>query len=200
MRLAVRSCIGRIRAHTSFSSLALADASVARTLVFRGSGALSGWSRRVGPSGRDWLAGSQPVAAHRFGERGQIGRTARGGGEDLGDVSEVAGSKHAGGGDREELRVDAATILEPVDLAAPDADRFAGAELTHLAVDRPGADALEAVDGLLERVVAVRDGHLRLRGYRALEHGDAAAGVVGVDEEVDRDRTDVDGYCGWRVH
>src|SRR5215218_5342013 len=166
-----------------------------------GSGALAGWSRRVvGPSGRDWLGGCQPVAAHRFGERGQIGRTARGGGEDLGDVSEVAGSEHAGGGDREELRVDAATILEPVDLAAPDADRFAGAELTRLAVDRPGADALEAVDGLLERVVAVRDGHLRLRGYRALEHGDAAAGVVGVDEEVDRDRTDVDGYCGWRVH
>ena len=142
------------------------------------------------------MGGSEPVAAHRFGERGQIGRTARrGGGEDLGDVAEVGGSEHTGRGDREELRVDAAAILEPVDLAAPDADRLAGAELTGLAVDRPGADSLEAVDRLLERVVAVGYRHLRVGRDRALEHRDAAAGIVGVDEEVDRDRTDLDGCC-----
>src|SRR5215208_5102513 len=140
--------------------------------------------------------GGEPVAAHRFAERGQIGRAAGRGGEDLGDVAEVGGSEYAGGRDREELRVDAAAILEPVDLAAPDADRLARAELTGPTVDRPGADSLQAVDRLLEPVVAVGYRHLRVGRDRTLEHRDAAAGIIGVDEEVDRDRTDVDGCCG----
>ena len=73
---------------------------------------------------------------------------------------------------------------------------IAGGEFTGLAVDRPCRDSLETVDRLLERVVAVRNGHLRIGWDQALEQGEAAAGIVGVDEEVDRDRTDVDGSCG----
>jgi hypothetical protein len=62
------------------------------------------------------------VAAHHGADRGQTERAAGRGGEDPSDVAEVGGSERAGGGDREELRVDAAGILEPVDLAAPDAE------------------------------------------------------------------------------
>jgi integrase-like protein len=151
-------------------------------------------------SGRDRLGGRQSVAAHHLCDRGGVGRAAARGGEDLSHVLEVGGSQHAGGGDRQELGLDAAAILEPVDLAARDAHRLARAELTGMAVDRPGASSLEAIDRLLKRIVAVSHGHLRSGGDHALEHRHAAAGIVGVDEEVDRDRTYLDGCCGWRVH
>src|SRR5947208_4498887 len=112
-----------------------------------------------------------------------MGWAASRGGEDLGDVPEVGGPEHAGACDREKLRTDAAVILEPVDLAAPDAHRLAGSELTDLAVNRPRADSLEAVDRLLERVVAVRHGHLCIGRDLALEDRHASAGVIGVNKE-----------------
>jgi hypothetical protein len=128
-----------------------------------------------GLSGRDWLRGCQPVAAHRFAERGQIGRAARSGGEDLSEVPEVAGSEHAGGCDREELRVDPAAILEPVHLGAPDAHRFAGAELTR----RRRSSRCRRPRGRRSSPRTRRGcggmGTFAVRGYRALEHGDASA-------------------------
>ena len=89
----------------------------------------------VGLSGRDCWGGCEPVTAHHFAELGRIGRAARRRGEDLCDVSGVRGSEPAGVCDREELGIDAAAILEPVDLPAPDTHRVAGVELTRLAVD-----------------------------------------------------------------
>src|SRR5204862_3330789 len=73
------------------------------------------------PSGRGWWGGCQSVAAHHFTDSGEIGWAARGGCEDPTHVLEVSGPEHARGCDRQELRVDASAILEPVDLTASDA-------------------------------------------------------------------------------
>ena len=56
------------------------------------------------------------MAAHHLAHRRQIRRAAGCSGEDLADLAEVGGSEHGGGRDREELGIDAAVVLKPVDL------------------------------------------------------------------------------------
>src|SRR5207247_10091224 len=112
--------------------------------------------------------------------------------------AEVVGSEQGGGRDREELRVDAAVVLKPVDLPARHADRRAGTDLDRLAVDRPGRDTLEPVDRLLKAVVAVRRRHLRVRGDIALEYRRGPVRVSGLDQEADAERANRDAVvlCG----
>src|SRR5437660_10044470 len=96
----------------------------------------------------------EAVTAHHLHQGGEVRRTAGGGCYDIADLVEVGGAEHAGGGDREELRVAAAAVLKPVDRAAGHAHALAGSDLDRLAVDCPRRDAFEPVDRLLEGVVA----------------------------------------------
>src|SRR5438876_707047 len=132
------------------------------------------------------------MAAHDLRDRRLVWRTACASGQHVADLLEVGRAEDARRRDREELRVDAATILEPVDLTATNAHRLAGRDLTGLAVDRPRADPLEAVDRLLEAVVAMGHGYPGIGRNVALEDRDAAAGIVSLNEEVDLDRADLD--------
>src|SRR4051794_39182350 len=94
--------------------------------------------------GRDRLRRGQPGTAHHRANRLEVGRTACACTHQLCDVVEIGGAEHAWAGDRQELRVVGAVVVEPVDLSAPDADRVAWADVVRGAVDRPGADALQS--------------------------------------------------------
>ena len=85
------------------------------------------------------------MAAHHRADRGQILRTAGTGVENLADLAELGGPEHRRRRDRREGRVDRPVVLDPVDLTARHADRFAGTDLGPLAINRPGGDALEPV-------------------------------------------------------
>jgi hypothetical protein len=91
----------------------------------------------------------------------EIGWTAGGRGDDLGDLAEVVGPEDAGRHDRERGGVDVADVVEAVHGAARNAERVAGADVGRRAFDGPRQDTGEAVDRLLVAVVAVRHRHLR---------------------------------------
>ena len=112
---------------------------------------------------------------------GQIRRAAGRSGKHLADFAEVGGSEDAWGRDREELRIHAAAVVKPVDLAARHADRLTWTDLDRLSVDRPRRDTLEAVDRLLKAVVAVGRRHPRVGGDIALEHRRGPVRVRGLD-------------------
>src|SRR5207249_10733785 len=97
-----------------------------------------------------------------------------------------------GGGDREERRVGAAAVLKPVDRSARDANGLAGSDLDCPPVDRPRRGALQAIDRLLEPIVAMGRGHPGVRGYVALEHSCAPVRVISLDEKADAECADRD--------
>src|SRR5690348_16750683 len=99
------------------------------------------------------------MATHHLSERHMVRRATAGSGENLANLEEVVGSKFSRRGDRKEGGVSRAGILEPVNGAPWHTDRIAGADLDHLALDREGGHALEAIDRLLEAIVAVGCGH-----------------------------------------
>jgi hypothetical protein len=140
------------------------------------------------------------VPAHDLAERRLIGRPARRCGDDLGDVAEVRRAEDARRDDGEEPRVLVAVIREAVDDAAPDARAVARAELDRLARDRVGRAPGQAVDGLLEGIVAVRQRHLRVGRHAALEDAHAAAGVLGFDEKAHTERAHRNGVPIRRSH
>src|SRR3954447_24547501 len=152
------------------------------------------------PSRGDGLRRRQPMAAHDRCDRFEVRRAARRGLDDVGDIAEVVGPEDARSGDCQELCPRRTGIHEPVHLAAPDADRLTRADVSVVAVDGPRRDSVEPVDRLLEPVVTVRCGHPPASGDGALEHRDTAAGVVGVDEELDLDSAELDGFPDVRVH
>jgi hypothetical protein len=83
-----------------------------------------------------------------------------------------------------------------VHLTTADAERVADPELAGVTVDAEGGDAGQAVDRLLEPVVAVRGRHLGVGTDLALEHRCRAMGVVGLDEKADLDVAQADrGAC-----
>lgn len=131
------------------------------------------------------------MAAHHGTDRGRVGRAAGGRGEDIRQLVEIGRSEHPGCRDREEPHILLATIVESVDLSAADAHRLAGPTLTSLAVDRPCAGTVEHIGSLLEAVVAVSRGHPGAGWDEAFEHRDAAVGILGFDQEVDSQRTEL---------
>ncbi len=140
------------------------------------------------------------MAAHHVEQCGNVGRTVPARDQDVADLGEVVGPEDAGCGDREELGVDRSHVDELVDLAASNADRIAGADLASTAVDREREDAFQAVDGLVEGVVAVGRRNLGPAVDCALEDGRGATGIGRLDKEADLDPAEVDGGSGRGLH
>ena len=132
------------------------------------------------------------MSAHDLAQRGEIGRAAGCGVEDGRHLAEVVRAEDAGGDDRECLRVDIAGVVELVDGATGNAERLARADVDRRALDRPGQDALESVDRLLVAVVAVSGRDLSAGRNVELEDGDRASGLLGLDQEPDRQLADID--------
>jgi hypothetical protein len=140
------------------------------------------------------------VAAHHGPDRREVGRPAGRGVEDGSDLAEVLGAEDAGGDHRERPGVDVAGVVELVDGAAEDADRFARADVGRRALDRPRQDALEPVDGLLVAVVAVCGRDLRTGGDVELEDRYGSCRLLTLDQEPDRQLTDLDLLARARRH
>jgi hypothetical protein len=132
------------------------------------------------------------VATHHRCDRREVGWAAGCGVEDGRDLAEVVGAEDAGGDDRERLRVDVVGVVEVMGGAAGDAERLAGGNVGRNALDRPGQDALEAVDRLLVAVVAVWGRDLRARGNLELEDRDRSCRLLALDQEANRQLSDLD--------
>ena len=105
------------------------------------------------------------------------------------DLTEVIRRHDAGARYRKELRILGPVVVEPVDRAARHAQGFTGANVERPTVHRPGRDAVEPVDRLLEGVVAVRRGHRAVGRNEALEDARASVRIGGLDEEANAERT-----------
>src|SRR5579862_9156325 len=88
--------------------------------------------------------------------------------------------------------IEVAGVGELVDGAARDAKHLAGADLVSFALDRPDECPLEAVDRLLETVMAVRRRHLGAGGDVELEHRHVAVRLLALEQEADRHLPDLD--------
>src|SRR4051812_10743405 len=151
-------------------------------------------------SRRDW---SETVAAHHRRHGGEVGRAAGRGVEDSRRLAEERRADDARSGDPDGLGIDSTGVVEVMDGAAGDEDRFAGSDVHLLPRDRPGQRALEPVDRLVVAVVAVGGSDLRARGDVELEDSDRPFRLLALDEESDRDRSDPDlfpcGHCHRRL-
>src|SRR4051812_39977977 len=87
----------------------------------------------------------EPVPAHHLAQLHWIGRTAASRRQHFMDFTEVVGAHHARAGDREELRVFGASILESVDGAPAYAEGVADSNLDGAAVNDPRGDTFEPV-------------------------------------------------------
>jgi hypothetical protein len=85
-----------------------------------------------------------------------VGRAADGGIDYFGSFPEVRGAHYRGGYDGKLFHILAAEVIEAVHRASGDAQRLPGANLDGRAVNRPGKDALDTVEDLLEGVVLMR--------------------------------------------
>ena len=81
------------------------------------------------------------------------------------------------------LALELVSVGELVDRAAGDAEHLAGADLVRVALDRPDERALEAVDRLLEAVMAVRRRQLGAGGDVELEHRHRAVRLAALEQE-----------------
>jgi len=99
-------------------------------------------------------------------------RRAAGGGTDyFGSFAEVRGAHYRRGYDGELFHILAAEVIEAVHRASGDTQRLPGTNLDGRAVNRPGEDALDAVEDLLVGVVLVgRRRQLLPDGDENLEH------------------------------
>ena len=96
--------------------------------------------------------------------------------------------------DDELFRILAAEVVEAVHGAAGDAQRLPGADGDGRAVNRPGQDALDAVEDLLVGVVPVgRRRQLLAAGDANLEDRRVVVGVIAREEEPDPQRANRDG-------
>jgi hypothetical protein len=84
-----------------------------------------------------------------------VGRAAGRGGDYFGGFAEVRGAHYRWGYDGELFYILAAEVIEAVHRASGDAQRLPGTDLDGRAVNRPGKDALDTVEGLLVGVVLV---------------------------------------------
>src|SRR5207248_8592512 len=82
-----------------------------------------------------------------------IGRAAGGGGDYFGGFSEVCGAHYRRGYDGELFHILVAEIIEAVHRASGDAQRLPGTNLDGRAVNRPGKDAVDAIEDFLAGVV-----------------------------------------------
>src|SRR3954468_15753245 len=115
-----------------------------------------------------------------------IGRAAAGGGDYFGGFSEVFGAHYCRGYDGELFHILVAEIIEAVHRASGDAQRLPGTNLDGRAVNRPGKDALNTIEDLLEDIVLVgRRCQLLPDWHENLEHRDASTGIIAGEEESD---------------
>src|SRR5512139_3050000 len=84
-----------------------------------------------------------------------VGRAAAGGTDYFGSFAEVRGAHYRRGYDGELFHILAAEVVEAVYRTSGNAQRLPGTNLDGRAVDRPGQDALDAVEDLLVGVVLV---------------------------------------------
>jgi len=97
----------------------------------------------------------------------------------------------------ERLDVLAAVVVEPVNGAARNAEGLPRPDVDPFAVDRPGQDALKAVDRLFVVIMAVGRRRETLRGRDLeLEQSEAATRVFSRDHEAHRERPEADGFVG----
>src|SRR4051794_37961085 len=118
--------------------------------------AISGLARELRRKDR-----REAVVAHDGRHSGQIGRAAGSGIEDRSDIEEVRAPEEARGDYRKRGGGCVTGVVEAVNCTARDDKRLARADVRRGAPDRPGEDAVQAVDRLLVAVVAVRNGDLR---------------------------------------
>jgi len=84
-----------------------------------------------------------------------IRSAAGGGGDYFGGFSEVRGAHDRRGYDGELSHIFVAEIIEAVHRASGNAQRLPGTNLDGSAVNRPGKDALDTVEDLLEGIILV---------------------------------------------
>ena len=126
-----------------------------------------------------------------------VGRAAAGGTDHLGSLAEVCGAHYRRGYEGELFHILAAEVVETVYCAPGDAQRLSRTDPDGRAVDRPGEDALDAVEDLLVGIVHVgRRRQLLSGGDENLEHGHATIGVSSREEEPDPKRTNPDSLLG----
>src|SRR5215204_4857415 len=143
--------------------------------------------------------GRQPVAAHDRADLLRIRRTAvaRNG---VAYLAEVLGTEHSRARYAKAPGIRTAVVLEAVDLAPSDAHRVTRADVDRPPLDGERQRALEPVDRLLERIVAVRRGDLGRGRDLHLEHGHAPTRVGALDQEADPQRTHRDDLSGTCLH
>jgi hypothetical protein len=112
------------------------------------------------------------MTAHHRRHGGEVGRAAGRGVEDSRRLAEESRADDARSGNPDGLGIDITGVVEVMDGAAGDEDRFAGSDVHLLPRDRPGQRALEPVDRLVIAVVAVGGSDLRARGDVELEDSD----------------------------
>src|SRR3954470_6979542 len=127
----------------------------------------------------------EPVPAHYLADLRWIGRTAIARRQHFVDLTKEVGTHETRARDRQELRVPSASVLESVDGRPGDAEGIADTDLDGAAINRPRGDAVESVDRLLERVVAVRGRHPAVGRDEALEDAHAAIRVRRLYEKAD---------------
>jgi hypothetical protein len=109
-----------------------------------------------------------PEELHHF---RTVGRPTGSGTDYFGSFTEVRGAHYCRGYDGELFRVIAAEVIEAVYRTSGDAQRLSRANLDGRSVNRPGNDALDAVENLLVSIVLVgRSRQLLPGGDENLEH------------------------------
>ncbi len=122
-----------------------------------------------------------------------VGRAACRGTHYFGSFPEERGAHDRRGYDGELFRVFAAEVIEAVHGTSGDAQRLSGANLDGRAVNRPGKDALDAVEYLLVCIVLVgRRRQLLPGGDENFEHGSIAVGIIACQEEPNPYGTNLD--------
>jgi hypothetical protein len=107
------------------------------------------------------------------------------------------GSRAAGVNHAERLHFLGAVVIKPVDGASRNAECLARPDVNLFSVDSPGEHALDAIDGLLVMVVAMRWSRQALRARDdELKGRDAASRVVSGEQEAHRERPETDGLVG----
>jgi hypothetical protein len=140
--------------------------------------------------GRGYRHAMTPEDLHHF---RAVRRPAGGGTDYFGSFTEVRGAHYRRSYDGELFRIIAAEVIEAVHRTSGDAQRLPGANLDGRSVNRPGKDALDAVENLLVSIVLVsRRRQFLPGGDENLEHGSAPVGIIAREEEPNPYRTDLD--------
>ena len=130
------------------------------------------------------------MAAHDLAEHFYVRRPIAG--KNIGDIPEVARAQQTRTDDCEKTRVDVAAISESVDHAPRYEECLARVQVGMRSAHGKRGHAVQPEDGFIERVVAVRRGHVCISRDIALKDAHTPSGLVCVDVKTDGESPDLD--------